>query len=252
MEQFRYPLKNNASINRWRTGSVKKTPFSSPFEKIDVPPNYGEDGVRIVYPVRKFFLASHDLSGITLPRGPFPLIYFPFERSRVDFSSFIHTPTHLEIEAISWVDAPLAGSYPFEVYTNGAIKLWLNGVELLSFAPFTRSNPGKQEILFPFNKGLNELRIYADDIAEREVFFSFELKYIGQSCLEGVLLLDEGVEEISRAERFLKSCYFPKDCFYDGDVILHHDPAVPPLLLFLARYGAIIPAAIQNEIRRLI
>ena len=225
MEQFRYPLEYQGSLNRWHTGGVQERPFASPCEQFEAPVNYGEAYVQIVYPVRRALLAGHDLSRVPLPPGPFPRVYFPFERNRVDFSSFLRTPHHLWVEGLSWIAAPEAGDYPFDAYTCGGLKLWVNGQEALCFVPFTRNIPGKTSLRLPLKQGLNELRVYAEELAERDVFFYFELRYQGQIPLEGALLLDQGAEEIRRAEAFLRSCYFPQDSLSGGDIVLRHDPA---------------------------
>ncbi|MDR2094276.1 MAG: hypothetical protein LBP76_02010 [Treponema sp.] len=243
MEQFRYLVNSGQSLTRWRLGEVQSFPFDSPPECFDAPVNTHEAYVQIVYPVRKHFLASHDLSTIPLPQGPFDRIHFPFECSRVDFTTFIHTPHHLWVRGVSWIDAPETGSYPFDVYTCGGIKLWVNGEEALCFAPFTRNIAGKTRVSFPLNKGLNELKVYADELAERDVFFYFELRYAGSLQVEGVLFVERGAGEIAEAEAFLLSCYFPRDCITEGDILLYYDLnlATGDRLLFLDDQGGRLP-----------
>ena len=57
-------------------------------------------------------------------------------------------------------------------------------------------------------KGLNEIKVYADELAERDVFFDFELRYKGVTPVEGSVEVTEQPEKIQKAEQILKSCYF--------------------------------------------
>jgi hypothetical protein len=223
MDQIRYPVNSGLSLTRWLLGDLQSLPLESPRECFDAPINTHEAYVQIVYPIRKHFLAGYDLSKIPLPRGPFNHLYLPFEGSRIDFTTFIHTPHHVWVTGLSWIDAPERGNYSFDVYTCGGIKLWVNGENPLCFAPFTRNIPGKIGFELPLNKGLNEIRVYADELAERDVFFYFELKYRGNIPIEGVLLTQKGADEINQAEQFLLSCFFPRDCQKEGDILLYYD-----------------------------
>jgi hypothetical protein len=244
MEQIRYPVNSGLSLTRWRLGDPQSLPFESPGECFDAPVNTHEAYVQIVYPIRKHFLAGHDLSKIPLPRGPFNRLYLPFEGSRIDFTTFIHTPHHLWVTGVSWINAPEGGNYPFDVYTCGGIKLWVNGKDPLCFAPFTRNIPGKTRLELPLNRGLNEIKIYADELAERDVFFYFELKYRGGIPIEGVLLTEKGADEINQAEQFLLACYFPRDCRGEGDIPLYYDRdlAIRDRVLFLDKRIGGIPS----------
>lgn len=93
MEWLRYPLAPSASINLWSTGEVQFTPVATTDETFEAEVNLHEAYVQIVYPVRAAFLASYDLSEYPRPEGPFSTLHFPDENNRLDFSTFIHTPT---------------------------------------------------------------------------------------------------------------------------------------------------------------
>ncbi len=224
-EHVSYGIGYDDSITRWWTTAVHRRPFESPQATFDAPVNMGEAYVQIVYPVRKAFLDQYDPDTRRMPKGPFDHIYFPFENNRVDFTTFIHTPHHIWVDAITWLDVPESGSYTFDVHTCGSVALWVNGTRTLTFSPFTRNIASKTTIQLPLNRGMNELVVHADELAERDVFFYFEFRYKGSIPLQGVLLVDKGARRISEIETFLRSCFFPRDCLSEGNIELHYDPS---------------------------
>lgn len=226
MQPIEYEISCDESVTRWWVTDIHKEPFESPRETFDAPVNLGEGYVQIVYPVRKAFLAQNGIQSREYYGGPWSTVYFPFENNRVDFTTFIHTPHHFWLYARTLLRAPEGGSYSFDVYTCGGMKIWVNGKEALCFAPYTRNIPGRTRIDLPLSAGDNEIVVYADELAERDVFFYYELRYRGQTPLTGVLPLEKGGDEILAAERFLKSCYFERDCVYEGDLSLCYDGSI--------------------------
>ena len=146
MEWLRYPLASGASINLWWTGEVQFTPVATADETFEAEVNLHEAYVQIVYPVRAAFLKSYDLSGYPKSEGPFPTLHFPDENNRLDFSTFIHTPHRLAVDARTWIEVDEAGEYPFDIYTCGAVKLWVDDEVASVFTPFTRNIPQRQRI----------------------------------------------------------------------------------------------------------
>jgi len=220
MQELKYKIGYNESINRWWVTDMGREPFDSPYETFEAEVNLGEAYVQIVYPVRKAFLKENRIKDITYYEGEYSHVYFPFENNRVDFTTFIHTPHYIYVNAKTHVYVDKEGEYPFELYTCGGMKIWVNGEEVECFAPYTRNIPGKKLINLSLKEGLNEIAVYADELAERDVFFYYELRYKGQDPITGVVCLDVDGEEIKETEEFLRSIYLPRDLFIEGKILL--------------------------------
>jgi hypothetical protein len=238
MQALRYQIATNESVTRWKTTSCRKEPFSAPYATFDAPVNTGEAYVQIVYPVRTAFLATHDLSAVTRYEGSYEHITFPFENNRIDFSGFLHTPHILSVNAITWIDVD-EGRYPFDIYTCGGIKVWVDGKPTITFAPYTRNIPGTTRLELDLAKGVHQIEVYADDLAERDVFFYFEFRYVGETPIQGVLQSELDPQEILEKERFLRSCSFEHEVYEEGKVELRFDGTIlkEPLELTFAASG---------------
>lgn len=228
MQDYRYQISYNDSINRWWISEMGREPFASPYETFEAEVNLGEAYVQIVYPVRREFLKENRIHKVKKYNGNYNRVYFPFENNRVDFTTFIHTPHYIYVNAKTHLLADEDGVYPFELYTCGGMKIWVNGEEVCLFDPYTRNIPGKLLIQLKLKKGLNEILVYADELAERDVFFYYEMRYKGDSPITGVIQIDTDVEEVKGIEDFLKSVYVPKDYFDDGKLLLNMDNTLIP------------------------
>lgn len=223
MGRMEYPIHYDESVNYWWITDVQKEIFNSPCETFEAEVNLGEAYVQIVYPIRKEFLRQNLIAGAEYYEGTYDRVYFPFENNRVDFTTFEHRPHHMWVYGKTELLVDEEGDYPFEIYTCGGMKTWLNGTEVLCFTPYTRNIPGKEFVNLHLNAGLNELVIYADELAERDVFFYYEFRYKGEKPLKGAIELGEYVEEVLDTELFLKSCYLPRDLVKSGNVVVHYD-----------------------------
>lgn len=228
MKHLKYEIHYDESVTRWWVTDLQKAPFASPYETFEAPVNPGEGYVQIVYPVRKAFLKQQRIDLIPYYEGTYDRVYFPFENNRVDFTTFIHMPHHFWIQARTYLEAPSAGRYAFDIYTCGGVKIWVNRKEAVCFAPYTRNIPGQRRVSLELQAGLNELAVYADELAERDVFFYYELRYKGSQPITGVLPVEEEPAGILAAEAFLQSCYFEQDCVHEGELILHYDGQLLP------------------------
>jgi hypothetical protein len=220
MQEIRYKIGYNDSINRWWVSDVGREPFAAPYETFDAKVNQGEAYVQIVYPVRREFLKKDRIGQVKYYPHDYTKIYFPFENSRVDFTTFIHTPHYIYVNAKAHLFVNEEGNYPFELYTCGGVKLWVNKEEIACFKPYTRNIPAVLTVELPLKKGYNEISVYADELAERDVFFYYELRYKDSRELSGVIFTDQDVPKILETEEFLKSCYLPRDLFTEGRMII--------------------------------
>ncbi len=235
MEWLRYPLASGASVNLWWTNEVQFTPVATADETFEAEVNLHEAYVQIVYPVRAAFLKSYDLSGYPKSEGPFPTLHFPDENNRLDFSTFIHTPHCLAVDARTWIEVDEAGEYPFDIYTCGAVKLWVDDEVASVFTPFTRNIPQRQRIFLQLEAGRHEITVHLEELAERDVFFYLELRYLGSLPLAMCTEVDHSVEELKRAMELLRSLHYERQSSPEGSLTLCWDEHVvtTPLSLMI-------------------
>jgi len=226
MEWLRYPLAPSASINLWSTGEVQFTPVATTDETFEAEVNLHEAYVQIVYPVRAAFLASYDLSEYPRPEGPFSTLHFPDENNRLDFSTFIHTPHRLAVDARTWIEVEEAGAYPFDLYTCGAVKLWVDGEVASLFTPFTRNIPQRERIVLTLEPGRHEVTVHMEELAERDVFFYLELRYLGVLPLSMCAEVSHRTEELKSAMELLRSLHYARQSSAEGSLTLCWDERV--------------------------
>lgn len=221
--EFQYKIGYDESISRWHMTRMQKEAFASPKKAFEAEVNLEESYIQVVYPVREEFLKQNKIENVSRYDGTYEELYFPFENNRIDLSTFIHTPHHFWVNAMTGVSVEEAGEYPFEIYTCGGVKIWVNGELQECYAPYTRNIAGCKAVTLHFEKGRNEIKVYADELAERDVFFYFELRYKGERLITGVVDVEEDPQEIREAESFLSSCYFGRDMYTSGEARLYYD-----------------------------
>lgn len=221
--ELTYEIRKGDTISRWNLTGMQREPYRSPKKTFDAPVNMEESYVQVVYPVREAFWKEERIKKAARYDGEYEFLYFPFENNRVDLSTFIHTPHYISVNGKAGLRTQRGGRYPFRLCTCGGVKIWVNGKEQALFAPYTRNIPGNTRIELELEEGDNEIKVYADELAERDVFFYFELRYEGDMPLTGTAETKEDPEEILRTEAFLRSCWFEKDMYTDGQVKLFYD-----------------------------
>ncbi len=220
MSKIKYLIHTNESISRWLTTNVTSEPYNSPKETFKANINSGEGYVQIIYPVRKAFLKQHDLKKVQRYNNKYDNIYFPFENNRVDFSTFIHTPHIMRVNAKTNIEIEDSKHYSFDIYTCGAIKIWIDKKVVMEFSPFTRNIASKKRLDIFLKKGIHEIEVYAKELAERDVFFYFEIRNINKETIIGNLPFEGDAKKLNNLETWLKSCFFRKDVYKEGDVKL--------------------------------
>ena len=218
--ELTYQIGYDETISRWNVTAMGKEPFNSPKKSFEAEVNMEESYVQVVYPVREAFLKEERIQKAARYDGLYENLYFPFENNRIDLSTFFHTPQYIYVHAKAGVRTAEEGSYPFDLYTCGGVRVWVNGGEQACYTPYTRNIAGHTRVNLFLKKGLNEIKVYADELAERDVFFYFELRYKGGTPVEGSVEVTEQPEEIKKAEEILKSCYFQQDMYTEGEVRL--------------------------------
>jgi hypothetical protein len=225
MEMYRYTYKiqPNQPVNRWIHTDLKINPFQSEKTTFEHPVNITEEYVQIVYPGRQQFLDKRLNEDIQLTDSNFTNIYFPFENTRFEFSSFIPTPHLLSVYAKTYLVSEHEQTIPFTLSTCGSVEIWVNHQKQISWTPYTRNQVSYKQIELTLQKGSNEIVLYMDDLAERDVNYFMELKYTGQTELEGYFPVNVSPEKMKKAESLLTSLYFSKDLYHSGNLEIYLD-----------------------------
>ena len=223
MSEIKYEINKNESITRWWTSDVKITPFESPCKTFDAEINSGEGYVQIIYPVREAFIKQHSLSNVERYKKDYDHVYFPFENNRVDFSTFISTPHKMEVHALTSIEVNETKKYSFEIYTCGAIKIWVDKKVKLEFSPFTRNIATSTVLDLLLTEGKHTIEVYAEELAERDVFFYFEIRSLNDEKIIGVLPFNGDANILNNYENWLKSCHFKRDVYTEGVIYLDFD-----------------------------
>ncbi|MCK1993543.1 hypothetical protein GW626_10310 [Peribacillus muralis] len=223
MYLYTYKVQPNQPINRWIHTDLKIEPYQSTKASFDHPVNITEEYVQIVYPGRQQFLDERKNEEIQITDSPFENIYFPFENRRFEFSAFIPTPHLLSVYGKTYLTSQHEEILPFTLSTCGRVEIWVNNRKQVSWTPYTRNQVSHKQIQLTLEKGINEIVLYMDDLAERDVNYFMELKYTGQTEIEGYFPVNVAPEKMKKAEALLTSLYFSKDLYHSGNLEIYLD-----------------------------
>jgi len=182
---FTHPLAKGAPIQPWCLSATREARY----DVVDQPMSGEMDPFFFVtkhknfipheYPCRTQFAAER--------RGQRPLVggealmervWLPFGSPRVDLSGFWFRPTVLATDATTTLNAAVAGRARLRLATCGGAILWVNGVEQGFMAPYSRNLEAEHIFEVDLRAGANDLRLYFDDLAERDVRYYFQLDYL--------------------------------------------------------------------------
>lgn len=150
-------------------------------------------------------------------------VYFPFGNAGVADSGFYTNPAYLRSYGYTRLTVPGEELAEFELYTCGAVTVWLNGEMVTDFVPFWRNVEHRTTVSVNLHKGMNELVVCAEDLAERDTVFAYKIRYLGgQDLGMQIPVLDEtDTELIGRAELALSQMYFDKEAYLSEPVCLN-------------------------------
>lgn len=223
MHIYTYEIKKKTAINRWWLSEIRTEAFESEPSRFDGDINYTEGYVDQIYPVKISFLNSRIINQVSLEdvaEMAKQRLYLPFENNRVEGTGFYHKPVHLSFTGESYLLVDEDCELNFDLYTCGGVKLWLEDQLIETFTPYTRNKSSKKAIVIKMKKGLNHLSVYADELAERDVLFHFELRYMDNHPITGAIQLEESAERILEAEAFLANAHFAHDVYTKGKLEL--------------------------------
>ena len=224
MSNYLYSVKQGSSINRWQRSVLQKEKVESKISCFDAPVNMTEGYQEVEYPIRRDFLKT--LTDVAYPENlDFSEVYAGFENPRVDFSTFQATPHKVSTYLRAQLHCQEKQEVECSLVTCGRAILWVNGELLIDFHPYTRNHGTNTSVVLPLEQGENELIVYMDDLAERDVNFFVELKILSDHQFQVALPLSYDAKVFQQAADFLNGLYFEKDFYSKGEVSICSDHA---------------------------
>lgn len=225
---LKYSIKRGDYINHVIHSGVKCSNFmQSKDETFDAPINLEEGYKQIVYPVRaEFIKLENEINDKLIDDIKYDYIYTPFENSKVEFSTFIKVPTRLEVYSKFDVYMKERQSIRFNLSTCGKVVIYVNGKKQVNYAPFTRNINSMKSIELDFEQGENEVVIYAVELAERDVFYYYQLQLDSDIEFEYTISPAISIEKYQEAVKFLDSLYFVKDTYKSGKIDFDFDEQI--------------------------
>lgn len=222
MSRYAKEIAQGQAINTWHYSGIKLDPVKSEKETIDAAVNNTEGYLEIEYPVRRTFIS--ELEEITIDnKNVYNKLYTGLESPRIDFSTFIATPHKISTYLKANFVVPNDGQYDFSLITCGRAIVWVNNELVSDFKPYTRNKGSETLIQMPLQGGDNEVILYMDDLAERDVNYFVELRKLSDQELIVDLPLTYDSKILEDRIDFLEGLYIEKDFYDEGDVIVHSD-----------------------------
>ncbi|WP_309083579.1 hypothetical protein [Chelativorans sp.] len=173
------------------------------------------------YPCRTEFARQHR------GRRPRPVAEFstsrwwlPFGSDRVDLSGFWFRATHLAAWAETVIEAEAAGPARLSLATCGGAILFVNDAEAGFLAAYKRNLETREEFQIELCEGANRIRVYFDDLAERDARFYFQLDYISGPAAEIALPVPIRSEIAQALERIAEGMHFERPSYFSEEVAL--------------------------------
>lgn len=232
LQYMEYPLFAEGFVNRFLSAGIftKDQKFTRAVLKGKVN-EWLEKGFSIhENPCRKEFIANRlkncpdyldlsdkipgDLLEVFGEQKPLKL-YFPFQNIGVEDSGFYYTPTYLRSYHYTILNAETEEIAPFELSTCGGMTVWVNGVQVCDYTPFTRNMVKHTSVQIPLRQGQNELLVCHDDLAERDTDYYFRIRYLGKEkvSISVPIPKETDSEEIRLAEHILNEISFEKEVY---------------------------------------
>lgn len=241
-------------INRWFLSPIRTELYNSPAAPLggSADNEWLRKGFAIhVYPCRRHFLSTE---ADTIERRRMEEakellasgreLYTPFGNRRVDRSGFYHVPTRLFSAAETTIDAPEGGAFSLRLTTSGGARLWIDDEPVVCAASYTRNEPKAVDFDVVLTAGRHRLRLFLDDLAERDTLYGFSLRVLSGSLSVVIPLADhqqEGASAVAAVERALSEAYLTDTAYTSGAVTLRfRNPLSRPLSAKVATYAGFV------------
>jgi len=171
------------------------------------------------YPCRTQFIAERR-DRRPDPAGEFAATrnWLPFGSPRVDLSGFWFRPTVIGTWARTFLVAASAGTARFDLRTCGGAIVFVNGQEAFWMAPYGRNLETTKGFEAELKAGPNEIRIWFDDLAERDARYYFQLDLTDGPRLEQALPVAGDAKAADALEAALDAMHFERPAYGAGEV----------------------------------
>ncbi len=180
------------------------------------------------YPCRTEFAAERR-GKRPQPQGVFApdRVWLPFGSPRVDLSGFWFRPTVLGTWAQTVIEAASPGPARLRLRTCGGAVLFINGTEAGWMAPYGRNLEAAQDFEVDLVAGGNDIRVWFDDLAERDARYFFQLDYMSGPVVQHALPTSVNGDVAAAMELALDAMHFERPAYAGGEVALVTDVALP-------------------------
>lgn len=225
------PVAEGDPLAYWHVSDVRQRPYDTAdlpiFRAVDPEfARYSEPDFEIPsFPCRTEFVSrfrGRRPIRPTVPLAPAEL-YVPFGSPRVERSGFWRRPTHLSLAASTVICTGQSGRARFRLRTCGGAILAINGDDAGFVAAYERNVEHSVFLEADLPEGESTLTVFADDLAERDTLFYFQLDYRDGPPMEVVIETPEpavadAMEELLAGWSFDRPVYYDDDARLVGDV----------------------------------
>lgn len=233
-ELLSHPLVTGGALAYWRIGEIAESRFDvqdqpmrgemDPFFFLTKEKNI----IPHEYPCRTQFAAGcrdrrPQVEGEFRPARN----WLPFGSPRLDLSGFWFRPTYLAVWAETVIRAEAAGRARLRLRTCGGAVLFVNGVEAGWTAPYRRNAESAAEFAVDLRAGENEIRVFFDDLAERDARYYLQIDYLEGPAGEAGIPAACGADLARAIEGILAEMRFERPSYTSGEVALHFSAPAP-------------------------
>lgn len=194
------------------------------------PYEYEMKGIDNEYPGRSYFLEHKVIDNQKLDKTiKYTKVYSGFEDDFVTLSTEVPVPTILRCWAKTYLDLDESEKIPFQISTPGGMKIWVNDKLEITYKNYTRNTTKSKNIELSLDKGVNEITVYFDDLAERDADFIFSMINLSDQSLHGHIPVKDA-HALIKAQDTLASIHFLKDYYDDGNVKFYVDSSLDETL----------------------
>jgi len=224
---LRRPLAAGGPVVYWRLGATAEQRYDVPDRpmKGEMDPFFfltkHKNFIPHEYPCRTQFAAERR-GKRPQPRGSFEpqRNWLPFASPRVDLSGFWFRPTVIGTWAQTVIVADRAGPAKLRLRSCGGAVLFVNGEEIGWMAPYGRNLETAEEFEAMLAAGANDIRIWFDDLAERDARYYFQLDYLSGPAAEHALPTGVAGDVAAAMEAALDAMHFERPAYTGGEVAL--------------------------------
>lgn len=233
MNEYISEMKHGDKLRFWEFDHFTTTPYECEKEtdhidlKLSRTYKTMEELGQIVYAVRRAY--SREVTGrlaqVTYEHRKMDQIFFPLEGDALELSSFFHKPTIISTCAKTICHSDTQQMAEFLIRNTTYLKVWVNGNLLGVYEPKTRNTEQEQHVLIPLKQGKNEIQVYLEELAERDIYFYVEFCYLGQKPLRSSIPVTAEPSRIDDAIQVLKSFSLEQDMVFEQATIVY-DPSL--------------------------